>query len=510
MQRFLFHVLFLCGLSFSHLLNVGHSLAIDHFVTLAGGYEPRGNQASLEANVLFFREVLIQSHDKARSETTFFADGYDRTPDLQVAVENREGPLADFLSRLHDRGGPPVEYRNHRIENLAGPLRAQDIQGSLRHLATNLQSGDRVIIYVTAHGEPAEDEGSYNTFISCWNKQRFSAKEFISWLNELPEQVPVILVMAQCYCGGFSHAIFQDLDPLQGLAPHLRCGFFAQQYDLPAAGCRPDIKNDEEYSSYFWGAFVGRSRSGTPLIDVDCNGDGRISFAEAHAQAIIACDSIDIPLRTSEALLRYYSRIRGYEHRGASRVQQQQNSDSSGSLYAMQGTVAELIATAQPDVQASVKGICKQLNLNVHVDVTQVFESFSRFSDELSQVRRQANRLRRSRIAGRREFRDAIAGQWPDLADRQRWRSSPLLATGRQVETLANIAELPGYAELAKTLAERSEMRVRLDDLEIRGVKYERLIGLLETQVLARNLPFVAPHAVERYRQIVALEEGTW
>ena len=30
-----------------------------------------------------------------------------------------------------------------------------------------------------------------------------------------------------------------------------------QQHDLPAAGCRPDIEHDEEFSSYFWGAIAG-------------------------------------------------------------------------------------------------------------------------------------------------------------------------------------------------------------------------------------------------------------
>ena len=535
MQRKLAVAVLLC----SQLFWAQGACGTDHFVTLAGGYEPSGNQASLEANVLFFREVLIESHGKARSETTFFADGYDDKADLQVAVDTPDGPLAEFLSRLHNRGGPPVEYRNHQIANLAGPLRTENIRGSLQRLATSLTNGDRLIVYVTAHGEAAEEDGSYNTFISCWNEQRFSAAEFTDWLDKVPAQIPVVLVMAQCYCGGFSHTIFRDADAKLGMDNHLRCGFFAQQHDLPAAGCRPDIENDEEYSSYFWGAFVGHSRMGRPLLDVDCNGDGRVSFAEAHAQAVIACDSIDIPLRTSEALLRRYSRIRGYEHRGVSREllvsdEDGDNEDGTDStvldgvppiegpgatdeLHAMQGSIEELITTARPDVQASVRALCKQLNLSITADVTAVFEAFSHYDEEFSQVRRQANRMRRGRWRERgrerssstRELRQAMAEKWPELADRHEWRSSPLLAEDKQAEVLESLASLPGFEEVSQALAERAELGVKLDDMEIRSIKYERLIGLLESQVLARNLPQVAPQVVEAYRNVVRLEEGT-
>ena len=36
--------------------------ATDYFVTIGGGYDPSGNQASLEANILFFQTVLEEKH----------------------------------------------------------------------------------------------------------------------------------------------------------------------------------------------------------------------------------------------------------------------------------------------------------------------------------------------------------------------------------------------------------------------------------------------------------------
>ncbi len=60
----------------------------------------------------------------------------------------------------------------------------------------------------------------------------------------------------------------------------------------------------KEYSSYFWGAFSGKNANGKPVGNVDCDADGKVSLAEAHAFAVLASETIDIPLRTSDALLR--------------------------------------------------------------------------------------------------------------------------------------------------------------------------------------------------------------
>lgn len=113
-------------------------------------------------------------------------------------------------------------------------------------------------------------------------------------------------------CTGFGHAVFEDFkvpDDAKTLAKQLRVGFFAQQHNLSAAGCRPDIDNDEEFSSYFWGAIVGRSRTGEPISGCDLDRNGTVSFAEAYAYAVVASNTIDIPLRTSDVVLRTYSRM---------------------------------------------------------------------------------------------------------------------------------------------------------------------------------------------------------
>ena len=250
----------------------GQSLsATDYFLTIGGGYNPSGNQASLEANVVFFQQVLNEKHHGKRSHDIYFADGDEPAADLQIlAVKTLrpDRPATDLLAALHRRrGAEQVEYRNHRVPNISGALNPALVHDRLKVIARNARQDDRLIVYVTAYGSEGDKSEQFNTTIDCWNDKKITAREFTTWLNELPPSMPVVMVMAQCYCGGFGHTIFNELGQEKGLAPQPRAGFFAQRHDLPAAGCRSDISNDEEFSSYFCGAIAGRSRTGIPITD---------------------------------------------------------------------------------------------------------------------------------------------------------------------------------------------------------------------------------------------------
>ena len=291
------------------------SAASDYVLTIGGGYEPAGNQASLEANVLFFQQVVKEKFSSTVQNQVYFADGSDAQEDLQVMLPKAAAasPAIELLESVFALDRPKLIYRNHEVPNVRGPISPKSIRSGLDEIRERLVEGDRLFVYVTAHGSPASGKDIMNTSITCWRKQPISMKTFAGWLDQLPSNVPFVLVMAQCYCGGFANTIFEGGDPSNGLASAVRVGFFAQRFDLPAAGCRPDIANDEEYSSYFWGSFMGRSRTGKPAEDVDCDLDGRVSLAEAHAFAVRASKTIDIPLKSSDILLRRYSRIGGYE-----------------------------------------------------------------------------------------------------------------------------------------------------------------------------------------------------
>ena len=67
----------------------------DYLLTIGGGYEPAGNQASLEANVLFFQEVVSEKYPIGVEHQIFFADGLDSQEDLQVIAPSPERACLD-------------------------------------------------------------------------------------------------------------------------------------------------------------------------------------------------------------------------------------------------------------------------------------------------------------------------------------------------------------------------------------------------------------------------------
>lgn len=82
--------------------------AIDYFVTIGGGYNPSGNQASLAANVFFFQTVLREKHRGECLHDVYFADGFDNSADVQILAPKVESktPATDLIASLHRREAP--------------------------------------------------------------------------------------------------------------------------------------------------------------------------------------------------------------------------------------------------------------------------------------------------------------------------------------------------------------------------------------------------------------------
>ncbi len=493
------------------LVFVLHSLGFgkDYLLTLGGGYAPSGNQASLEANVLFFQEVVRVRHPSPTQHQIFFADGFDDNEDLQTLAPKPKAisSAIELLNNVFDLDRERVLYRDHRVPDIHGALNPSAIRMGLEELAKNLTDRDRLIIYVTAHGSAGKGKDLFNTSITCWDKKSLSMKTFSEWLDQVPESVPVVMIMAQCYCGGFANTIFADGDPVSGLAHGLRVGFFAQRHDLPAAGCRPDIENDEEYSSYFWGAFMGRSRTGKIIENVDCNDDGRISFAEAHAYAVVASQTIDIPLKSTETFLRQFSRIAGYETtRPLSVDETGQSNPKESDLFYLAGTVDEISLLGTPEQRRMVIGLTKRLDIPLSSDVSEVFL----LSEKQHQLFRQTRRSgRRGRGSSRRNLRTEIIAQWPELEVTERWSTLEFLKPNTSEVFLDQLRELPSYAAYQKNQEDRLKASETAMEVELQDVLFRRLIHSLETIVYAQNLPFVAsPEEIQKYQSMIAIEES--
>jgi hypothetical protein len=523
------------AVSFSGL---SQAFSKDFFVVIGGGFSPESNQASLEANLIFFQDVLAERGlDKSR-QFYYFADGDDRGEDLQIVAPKQkvEHELFDIMLGIHRQDLEEVGYRNHEVPNVDGRSSPENVKDCLNRIAAEAIAGDRIVVYVTAHGGSGPRKSPRNTTVMGWERSSFSVSDFSKWLGEIPADVSCISIMAQCYCGGFADTIFDRGNEKNGLASRLQVGFFAQQHDLPAAGCRPDIENDEEFSSYFWGAMVGRSRTGDPFVGVDENEDGKVSFAEAYAFTVIASRTIDIPLRASDRLLRVYSRLEvskpsnqendvshvangssgeasGEEGRDEEGMADDQSDDTDDTteksnaktVATLSGGISDLLQGANPTTSRIAVALMKQLGVPEDADVSEVY----RRQEELdSEDRSSGGRGRTRWRSGRRQLLSLIGSRWELLADRDRWRDYVVQLPAEECDSiLKEIQNLEGFGDYKKNREETKLRIAKSQAKELLQVAFKRLIHHIELAVLEKNLSSCATEEVQaRYRAMLELE----
>lgn len=489
-------------------------LAKDYFLTIGGGPDAESNQLSLERNVMYQQTVLAAKRSDRPSFDVWFADGDDPHRDLQCRDPKYEAsiPLARRLlaELLGDAGAADLVYRNNAVPNVRGPSNLELVRQRFAQLADQARAGDRVIIYVAGHGGkarrgPRRREGqsrrnSYNTTFYFWNNEQISASEFTGWLDRFPPETNVILVMVQCYAGGFAHTIFERADANAGLSDHSRCGFFAQLHNRSAAGCTPDAEEGdyEEYSTYFWGALGGRSRDGKPIIAADYDRDGQVSFAEAHSYAVIESNTIDVPVRTTEAFVRQFSK--------APKPDELAESDER---LAMAGPVAKLVPHCRPDQRA----VLAQLLPKLHLDASATVEDID---SKLGDIKHELDAANARLDSADQTYNDALAKLqaelyeiWPEL--HSEW--APLavdLVTNRANEFVDTVHKLPDYVTWRYAERRRNELTKAALQLERDKARAERLRRQCETLVLTANLSKIAtPEIVKRYERLLAMEDET-
>lgn len=477
-------------------VGTGALSAKDHILVIGGGYAPSGNQASLEKNVQFFQRLLA-SHEQPEADI-YFADGFHEGRDLQVndisTVPQANRLMAEFFGSTRDLG---MYYRSHQLEGIRGATTADNIAGWFREEGSKLQQGDRLIIYVTAHGGSSSDKTNpHDTTIYLWNRQKIPVSQFVKHLDGLPDGVSVVTVMVQCHSGGFARLIFDEGNADKGLSSRSRCGFFATIHSRPAAGCTADIDeaNYQEYSSFFWAAIGGVNRLGDAIEPPDYNQDGVVSFDEAHGFTILTSNSIDLPIKTSGEFLRVHSKF---------------GSPGDEALLSKDITYSRLLELANPTQRAVLDGLSAQLEL-AGENRFAVARSKSRQTTRGSSKGRTSRRPAPSPAAQlKMRIASDIKRKWPELAN----VLSPVaieLVTQRSEEFVRAVEGHPKYAEYREKLAaEREKAKSTLSPSRTR-VKYERWVRVAENIILHENLSRVAgSDTLERYRQLLQSEQAT-
>jgi len=467
--------------------------AEDHILTIGGGYSPTGNQVSLEKNVLFFRRALEDLGLAAVHHDVFFSDGDDPGRDLQFTdVEHNLPQVNRLLAQLFEQTGDlGYEYRSHQVSGLRGASTRDNVERWFAENAPDLKAGDRLIVYFTGHG--GKGKKPENSHLYLWNQEQIPVDEFTKLLDKLSPEVSVVLVMVQCYSGGFANSIFNLGDSDKGCTEAERCGFFATTQDRSAAGCTPDIdeENYQEYSSHFWAAIYGKSRVGEPVDVPDFDGDGQVSFAEAHAHALLVSDTIDISVKTSDAYLRAYSKTAGKD---------------APNLMSADTPYTQLIAAASVVDRAVLEGLSAHLNLageDRAAAARKLSESIGKQRKEISGRKGKLNGTMRGES---KKIRAALLARWPELANRWNPAVQQLLADEAAM-VVAAIESHPRYSEYSRLQGEVEGLAEEYLNLERQWVKCQRFLRVAENVALAANLPQVAtPEQVSRFERLIAAE----
>lgn len=463
----------------------------DFFLTIGGGYAPSGNQVSLEKNVLFYQRLLAGKQLEQKPHALFFADGNASAKDLQVmdrnSVPEANRLMAEFFGNSSDLG---LSYRNHRVPGVRGASKPLNVGLWLEETGPQMKSGDRLVVYVTTHGKGSDDRrNEYNTSISLWNGASLDVREFVKMLDKLPIGVEVITVMVQCHAGGFARFIYNEGDPGQGLSSQKRLGFFATVHDRQAAGCTPEVDeaNYVEYSTYFWAAIGGIDRLNAPIERPDYNGDGAVSFAEAHAYTVLTADTIDLPIKTSGEYLRGNSRFRDDKH---------------PDLLSDTMDYSKLLTYADPVQNAILKGLSDQLKLSGE----------NRLNDAYEKSRAQPGRSRFSR--GRQErpgsqlkkkIASTLKRRWPALSNLMNPIAIELVTTRSE----DFIRAVKGHADYAKYREQVDGGPIVLNSQKQR-VKFERFLRIADNVILAENLRRLKnEERLAEYQKLVQAEQAT-
>jgi len=261
-----------------------------HAVLVNGGGNRSANYQSHYLHVRAMLDVLATAGVPHDQITVFSSDGDDPGEDQAVRELRPEGegwllegtPLEGSLGR-------PMEYVSTTIPGQTlHPATPEALQAWFAEHGKKIPPGDTLLFYVTDHGSPNRDDPT-DTRITMWGeKKTFSVRELHAALSSLDPGVRVVMLMSQCFSGGFAHMTSHGAATGTELPSGNACGYFASTHDRPAYGCYPENRgaNNVGHSVRF-------------IESLAANG----SFPRAQAHTLVHDRTPDVPLRTSDVQL---------------------------------------------------------------------------------------------------------------------------------------------------------------------------------------------------------------
>lgn len=274
---------------------------------VSGGPDARNNQYAIESNARYVAALTRN----AKWRRVLFADG-SASKTISTIVENQKTRAGAVVSWIWDLDAPQssTELKAPTLSPINGAATPDSIVQNIAEFGATKDAGAAQLVYFTGHGSPGQNrrgrEDYANTIYAAWGDD-FSTRQLARALQASKSSAPLVLVMVQCHGGGFANTMFLGGDPTQPIWNRDFCGFFASVAERMAAGCTSQVneRDYQDFTTHFFAALSGTSRDGRPISGADYDHDGRVGLDEAYAYAQINDDSIDVPLSTSEAFLRF-------------------------------------------------------------------------------------------------------------------------------------------------------------------------------------------------------------
>jgi hypothetical protein len=456
-----------------------------HALLVGGGPDKDNNTAQIEEHLRFVTSVVPASNGRF----VLFADGKVSSRDLSYTDSTALTPAQQALDVLlpNDDLGAKVQTRAPQIgAPIDGPSRLPSIDRAMHRIASlSGRKGPPVLLYFAGHGS-LDDDKDKTSLYNLWGQDDLDPPALLHEIDLLPQAVPVTLVMAQCFSGGFADVLFRKANADLPVNDRLIIGFFAAESDREAAGCGTETNSPlyQDFSSFFFGALSGRDRLGHRIDGADYDGDGRVSCHEAFCYALLHDDSIDTPVCTSMIYLRRFVDM-----------------DDSTIFSTAYHTLLE---TATPAQRAALDGLSVKLGLSGEQRLLAAYDRLM-FADPLGQPQQireyrddqdQLNTLRMTSL-------QSIFAKWPAL----RWKDSRDYDRATRGATADLAKDTAKCAELIQRRDAFDRADAALDEEEALLVRYT---DLAEAIVRARELRDHGDADTKRkYEQIWRAEQQT-
>jgi hypothetical protein len=473
----------------------------DHILTFGGGPEPSHNQQSLERNILYFRSILQLLHMDKVPHDIFFADG---TSSSRIVQYRDTVPAADDITSVlasiydDDADSLTLRFRPAAIPGMAGPSTPPAINKWFDGVGKTLAAHDRLLIYFTGHGGQPDRRHPRDTVLYTWNNSSMAVHEFVAQLDKLDPSVDVTMVMVQCHSGGFANVIYNHGDPAKGLSKYHRCGFFATIPNRPAAGCTPDIDEDDyqEFSTTFFAALAGKTRAGKTIERPDYDHNGVTTLAEAFTYVLLTSDTIDIPMTTSDQYL--FDQFPQDDSRFRSR--------KLANTTPISDPFSTILAAATPAQKAALEGLSTQLKLDGEDRLAAARLAASDVDKQRRGLEQEERGEQTLSDAARERLKRDVTMRWPEF-DIPWHPQAAALATAQSTVIMDAIVRDPSYKEFIDAQNKEEAAAEKDLDLERHWAKLMRFIN--RTEVVARAAQLEksgTPEVIAAYKMLTARE----